>query len=455
MSEGGQDEAPGTPGTHTVQVMSELDPAHAVVAPLVLRVVSGPDAGNVHEAAGDRVVIGTHERAELVLTDGTVSRFHCEIAIEGDRIAIRDLGSKNGTVVDGVLVVHAYLRVGSRLKLGTTELTLALGDAPVEVPLAREGRFGPMVGSSLAMRAAFALLERAAKTDATVLLTGETGCGKEIAAEAIHAESARRDGPFVIVDCGAIPSELLESELFGHEKGAFTGAVQARQGAFEAAQGGTIFLDEVGELSLELQPKLLRALERRHVKHVGGTKYVEVDVRIIAATNRSLQSEVNARRFRPDLYYRLAVIEVRLPPLRERPEDIPALVEHILEGLGSSQHPDAAAVRSEQARTEMKRHPWPGNVRELRNYVERCLAFADRRPPLGASDEAAATASATPVAQPGQDLKSARESWVQTFERQYLQQLLAEHEGNVSAAARAAGIDRRYLYRLLWRHGLR
>jgi DNA-binding NtrC family response regulator len=438
---------------HTVQIMRERDREHAVIAPLLLKVLSGPDAGKTMRSTSERIVIGTHERAELVLSDSTISRFHCEIALENDRIAIRDLGSRNGTLVDGVMVEHAYLRVGSRITIGCSDLELGLGDDLLELPLAAHGRFGSMVGESLSMRAAFALLARAAQTDATVLLAGETGVGKEVAAEAVHAQSARHDGPFVIVDCGAIPSDLLESELFGHEKGAFTGAVQARQGAFEAAAGGTIFLDEIGELGLELQPKLLRALERRQVKRVGSTRYVPVDVRIIAATNRNLQSEVNAKRFRPDLYYRLAVVEVRLPALRERVEDIPLLVECILETLGAGARPEANALRTEQARAEMKRHLWPGNVRELRNHVERSLAFADRPALTAVSDPVQAPSAALPAAT--QDLRTARETWVQAFERQYLQQLLAEHEGNVSRAARTAGIDRRYLYRLLWRHGLR
>jgi DNA-binding NtrC family response regulator len=255
----------------------------------------------------------------------------------------------------------------------------------------------------------------------------------------------------VIVDCAAIPRELMESELFGHERGAFTGAVSARVGAFEAASGGTIFLDEIGELDLELQPKLLRALERRQIKRVGGTPYLPVDVRVIAATNRNLQKEVNSRRFRPDLYFRLAVLEVRLPALRERPEDVPILVDNILIALGAHEQPEAALVRSPEAIAELSRHPWPGNVRELRNYVERCLALAQRQP-LGreGAPESVAGGDLAPAS-----LRSARERALLEFERRYLEALLAHHGGNVSAAARTAGVDRKYLYRLLWRNGLR
>jgi DNA-binding NtrC family response regulator len=449
---------------HTVQIASSSDGSHVVVPPLELTVTSGVDSGTVYRATNQRMVIGVHPSADLVLRDGTVSRFHCEVAIEGHRVAIRDLGSRNGTLVDGVSVVHAHLKSGSRLTIGNTELEFGLGQKPLKVEISKSARFGSLVGQSLAMRAVFALLDRAAKSDATVLLSGETGTGKEIAAESLHLASSRKDGPFIVVDCGAIPAELLESELFGHEKGAFTGAVSSRQGAFEAAQGGTVFLDEIGELSLELQPKLLRVLEKKQLKRVGQSRYVPIDVRVIAATNRSLQSEVNARRFRADLYYRLAVLEIRLPALRERPEDLPLLVEHILSGFGASRRPEAEVLRGETAALELARHQWPGNVRELRNYVERCLALAERGslsapsgPPEGpagagpGSDELAPDAGGAPQA----NLRSARQTWLREFEKRYLEELLAQHGGNVSAAARSAGIDRKYLYRLLWRNGLR
>jgi len=423
--------------------------ATAPVPPMRVRVVDGPDAGAVFAASADRFTIGTHERAELVLRDSTVSRFHCQVGVEDGRITVRDLGSRNGTLVDGVSILHAHLTDGATLRLGRTQLRFELGDEPVGMPVAEEPGFGGMVGGSVAMRAVFARLARAAASDATLLIEGETGTGKEVAAESVHASSARRAGPLVVVDCGAIPPDLLESELFGHERGAFTSAVSVRQGAFELAAGGTIFLDEIGELGPEVQPKLLRVLERREFKRVGGTRWAPVDVRVIAATNRSLRGEVNARRFRSDLYYRLAVLEVRLPPLRERPEDIPLLVEHVLGRLGLADRPEAGALRGEACHADLARHPWPGNVRELRNYIERCLALAER-PPLGADPpgEGAEPDGAL-------DFKAARESWHRDFEKRYLEELLARHGGNVSAAARSAGIDRKYLYRLLWRHGLR
>jgi two-component system, NtrC family, response regulator GlrR len=316
-------------------------------------------------------------------------------------------------------------------------------------------RFGNLVGRSAPMRSLFELLRRASVSDATVLIEGETGTGKEATAEAIHREGTRRNGPFVVIDCGAIPANLLESELFGHERGAFTGAVASRQGAFEAAGGGTIFLDEIGELSLDLQPKILRALERRQVKPVGTTQYAHFDARVIAATNRSLRAEVQAQRFRSDLYYRLAVVQVKLPALRDRGSDLPLLVDHVLRSLGASALPIAAALSSPEFFGRIRDYRWPGNVRQLRNYIERCVALddatlspqLDTMPPANESPFGAIDIS--------QPLKSARERCVGNFERRYLEALLLRHNNNVSAAARAAEVDRIHFYRLLWKHGLR
>jgi DNA-binding NtrC family response regulator len=323
--------------------------------------------------------------------------------------------------------------------------------------LAEPTRFGQMVGRSAAMRSLFTLLQRAAASDATVLIEGETGTGKEASADAIHREGTRKNGPFVVIDCGAIPPQLLESELFGHERGAFTGAVAARQGAFEAASGGTIFLDEIGELGLDLQPKILRVLERRQVKRVGSTAYAPVDVRVIAATNRSLRTEVSAQRFRSDLYYRLAVVQVKLPPLRERLADLPILVEHALQSLGVSGASIAAALRSTEFSNKLSRYRWPGNVRQLRNYIERCVALDDANlpPALDTAPPGEGEHSAEAMIDVTLPLRVARENWVAMFERRYLEALLLRHNNNVSAAARAAGVDRIHLYRLLWKHGLR
>jgi transcriptional regulator with PAS, ATPase and Fis domain len=416
-----------------------------------LRVANGPQAGTEKVSTGDRLVIGTHRSADLMLSDRTMSRFHCEIVIDEGRALIRDLGSTNGTVVDGLSVLGAYLGERAILTLGATQVVFELGDDVVEIELYDGDRFGLLVGGSRTMRAAMALLERAAANELTVLLQGETGCGKDAAAESIHRESKRRDGAFVVIDCASIPAQLMESELFGHEKGSFTGADRVRIGAFEAASGGTLLLDEIGELPLDLQPKLLRVLESRQVQRVGSHTRLPVDVRVIAATNRNLKEEVNARRFRSDLYYRLAVLEIGLPALRQRPEDLPLLVDAILERHGAQAQPAAARLRDPTVIAELQRHGWPGNVRELRNYVERCLAF-DEPPPLESGTPLAGGESSIDATKP---LRLERERWIARFEREYLEKLLAAHDNNVSAAARAAGIDRIHLYRLLWKAGLR
>jgi two-component system, NtrC family, response regulator GlrR len=432
--------------THT-ESLSE-DSRHALIQRFELRVEAGPDTGRVVSSRGARIVIGTEEAAELQLTDGAVSRFHCEVVVDGGRVHVRDLGSRNGTTVNGVTIVDAILHPGALLGIGRDQVRFEASPDHVRIPLSAHAGFGTMVGQSMVMRAAFAMLERAAASDATVLLTGETGTGKEAAAESLHLASARRDGPFIVVDCGAIPPALLEAELFGHDKGAFTGAVTGRIGAFEAASGGTIFLDEIGELATDLQPKLLRALERREVKHLGANTFTPVDVRVIAATHRDLRAEINAKTFRPDLYYRLAVVEIRLPPLRERLDDLPLIVEHLLAAASRARHLE---LTSPTFLGHLTAHRWPGNVRELRNYLDRCLA-------LGV--ELAAPPAAEP-ATPGagidasSPLRAAREEATRRFERAYLEDLLRRYADNLAAAARAAAVDRAHLYRLLWKHGLK
>jgi two-component system response regulator GlrR len=423
---------------------------HRLVSGFRLSVQSGPDAGKSWSSTGQRAVVGKDPTCQLPLTDKSVSHFHCEIAFLPDGgLVLRDLGSRNGTAVDGVPVSVAPLTRAALLTVGRTQVRYEPGTEPVKIRLSAKDRFGQMVGRSAAARAAFAVLERAAAAESTVLIEGETGTGKEVAAESLHREGPRRDGPFIVVDCGAIPADLLESELFGHERGAFTGAVAAREGAFEAAAKGTIFLDEIGEIAPALQPRLLRVLERREVKRVGSNRYQPVDVRVLAATNRDLLAEVNEGRFRSDLYYRLAVVQVRLPPLRERTEDIPLLVEHVLSSLGAADRAEAATFRTREFLTELQQHAWPGNVRELRNYVERCLTLRESAPLASPSPEGAAAFDST------RPLREARESWTRTFERRYLQEVLDRAGGNVSAAARAAGVDRIHFYRLLWRHGIR
>ncbi len=414
-----------------------------------LAVVEGPARGATWQSTGDRCSIGSHHRNDLIVDDPTVSRFHCEIAIDEDRVRVRDLRSRNGTVLDGVEVLEAFLRAGSLLRLGKTVIRFELGTELNRLPLSEDTRFGSLEGSSPAMRAVFAMLARAAESDATVLLEGETGTGKSQAALSVHRKSARGEGPFVIVDCGAILANLLESELFGHEKGAFTGATDRRIGAFEEASGGTLFLDEIGELPMDLQPKLLRALEAREVRRVGSNAYLPVDVRVIAATNRDLRADVNAGRFRADLYFRLAVVTIAMPPLRRRPEDLPGLVEEILASLRAPEEA-AAPLRSPEFLAQLRGAAWPGNVRELRNHVERCLILRTIEP----APEGAAPAEDGFAVDPTAAYATERERAIADFERRYFKALLRLHDGKVSRAAAAAGIDRAYLYRVLRRRGI-
>lgn len=318
-------------------------------------------------------------------------------------------------------------------------------------------KFGNMVGNSAPMLQLFGRLRRAAASDATVLLEGETGTGKEASALAIHENSRRTAGPFVVVDCSSIPAQLLESELFGYERGAFTGAVTQRVGAFEAANGGTVFLDEIAELSLDLQPKILRALEARKFRRLGSNVYLPFDARVVAATNRILREEVAANRFRSDLYYRLAVVSLKIPPLRERGEDLPELVEEILTRLEALDSEAAQAIRNPEFMALLGRYRWPGNVRQLRNYIERRVALGESVPPPGAEPSLPPPppANTEPQIAVDQPLKEAREEWNSIFELRYLEALLARHGDNISAAARAAGVNRVHFYRLLWKHGLR
>lgn len=428
------------------EALTKSSPVRATLRECRLTVVDGERAGTVHTFAAERMVVGADPAADFVLAEPTLSKFHCELRVVDGLTFVRDLGSRNGTQIENVSILDAPLRPGALLKLGRTTLRFDVGTAERELPLSQRDQFGRLRGTSIAMRSVYALLETAAAASVTVLLQGESGAGKDLAAESLHLESPRREGPFIVVDCGAIPSNLLESELFGHEAGSFTGATSMRVGAFEMANGGTLVLDEIGELALDLQPKLLRVIDRHEIQRVGSSQRVAIDVRIVAATNRDLKTEVNARRFRADLYFRLAVLVVRMPPLRERMSDIPALVETILEDLGDRDSEIAKSLRSGTLFTELLRHAWPGNVRELRNYVEACLVRQERTlaPEM---DELAID-----VAQP---LRVIRERWLHHVERRYLEQLLLAHNNNVSAAARAAGIDRVHLHRLLAKVGLR
>jgi DNA-binding NtrC family response regulator len=399
-------------------------------------VVRGPDKGRAIKIGGAEITLGTAESSTLALRDPTVSRQHLALRALEDAILVRDLESTNGTFTGGVRVREALVQPGDTLELGSTRIKIEASREPLDVKLSDADSFGRLIGRSVAAKQLFATLDALAAEDVTVALAGETGVGKDLCAEALHEASRRSSGPFVAIDCSAIPANLLEAELFGHEKGAFTGAVQARAGAFVDAHGGTLFLDEIGELPRELQPKLLRALERREVRPLGSSRTVGVDLRIISATNRDLRLDVNRGSFREDLFYRLHVVPVRVPPLRERKDDIPLLAEHFRRQLRGDAEPLPAELID-----EFLAHDWPGNVRELRNRVEYAVVMPS---------------TITPQPPRPQPLyHEAKQQAVDAFEIAYLTALLGRVGGNISEAARQAGIDRVHLSKLLRKYNIK
>jgi transcriptional regulator with GAF, ATPase, and Fis domain len=437
------------------RIRREATPATVNLRRCKLVVIKGAQRGTEFDIAGEVIRIGKAPENDLVLADETVSRVHFEIVRDAKGYLVRDLKSTNGTFLDSAEVKEAYLRAGSVIAIGATELKFTPFEERIEILPSEKEALGEMVGKSPSMREIFGLIEKIAATDATVLIEGETGTGKDMIARTLHQLSPRADKPFIVVDCGAVAGTLIESELFGHDKGAFTGAVSARQGAFELASGGTVFLDELGELSLDLQPKLLRVLEQRELRRVGGTKTLKVDLRVIAATRKDLRSEVEKGKFREDLYFRLNVVPITAPPLRERREDIPLLIEHLLRKLapGDTQISDAT-------RAALMAHDWPGNVRELRNVIERALALgADPGmlvAPLGADTSSAKGVQLRDALEfePGLSFRDTKEKWNELFERRYLAWLIKRADGNISKAARDADMDRKYLHKLLRKYGI-
>ncbi|HVK86820.1 MAG TPA: sigma 54-interacting transcriptional regulator [Kofleriaceae bacterium] len=420
-----------------------------------LRVVDGPDRGLEVDLPPVGVVIGTERTCDVVLTDGFVSRRHCSVSPTAAGFAITDLGSKNGTVIDGVAVHKVVAPPGVALRVGHTLIQLMPADEVLDIPPSVNDRFGGLYGGSTAMRQVFAVLERASKSTAPVLFLGESGTGKELMARGVHDASPRRDGPFVVFDCGASTETLIESDLFGHTKGAFTGAASDRQGAFAAAHGGTLFLDEIGDLPVGLQPKLLRMLEAGEVVPLGGRKSERYDVRIVAATHRDVFGEVARGGFRGDLYYRLAVVEVHVPPLRQRTGDLAQLISMFLERAGAKH---LAANVGGAALERLERYHWPGNVRELRNDITRAVALAgpdDDFQSLPFVLRPTVAAPEVPTARADRPFHEAKDEVIARFEREYLTDLVQRAGGNLSQAARIAGLERKFLYKLLERAGLR
>ncbi len=425
---------------------SELLTVKLVGAEVV--VTKGPDIGLKATVGPMGLLVGTGSGCDLGLTDRLVSRRHVELRAEPDGVRVTDLGSLNGTRLGSVRVRDVVLGESATLVLGDTTLRVELSKSHLDMTVSARRSFGDAIAESPAMRHVFELLEKAAKNDVTVLLEGESGTGKDVLALALHQESARKDGPFVVVDCGAISEGLVESELFGHEKGAFTGAVGMRPGAFEQADGGTLFLDEIGELPLEAQPKLLRALENRSFRRVGGAQVIKVNVRVVAATNRKLREMVRRKEFREDLFYRLAVVHVSVPRLADRPEDVLPLAEAFLRRATG----DAQAKVSEELARLLRSYGWPGNARELRNVVERFATF-DRADPKLLFEPGGA-----PSVLPGSNVFEGLEALpyheskrrlMDRFHREVLPKVVEHASGSVPKAAELLGLPRQSLYRML------
>jgi DNA-binding NtrC family response regulator len=418
---------------------------------LAATVVRGPDAGATVKAEHEVMTIGSANGNDLVLTDETVSRFHLELVRDPNGVRVVDLGSTNGTRAGGIQIERATVPPGTELELGATRLRIDGGD-DVAVELHGADALGDLRGATSVMRRLMARIVKVAASNAPVLLIGESGTGKELIARAIHENSPRADAPFVTVDCGAMSRSLVSSELFGHERGAFTGADHQHLGAFERADGGTLFLDEIGELPPELQSYLLGALERGQIQRLGGREPIRVDVRVVSATNRDLRAEVNEGKFRLDLFYRVAVALIEVPPLRDHADDIPMLIEHFAKDMGSTLAFDQVIQPSELER--LRTYRWPGNVRELRNRVEAAIVMGERM---------VAPAGGGPSTDDAPDLEAeneltyreARARAVGRFERRYLSALLERAGGNVSQAARLAKMNRSHLSEMLHRNKLK
>ena len=428
-----------------------------------LVVVDGPDRGKELILDKQIIRIGTNEKNDLTLTDNTISRFHCEIRHIRDEYLLVDRDSTNGTYVGELRLREAFLYPSCEVLIGNSLVRFVplVEEIPV-FPLSKS-LYAGLIGGAPRMREIYGMIEKVAASELSVVIEGETGTGKELVSRAIHDRSRRSKGPLVIFDCSAFPENLLESELFGHEKGAFSGAIRTHRGVFERAEAGTVFFDELGELPLNLQPKFLRALESGEIRRVGGERPIKTDVRVVAATNRNMATLVEEGKFRQDLFYRLAKVRLLLPALRERLEDLPLLIDHFMNDLRKRDDLKARAF-GPTALEALRLYDWPGNVRELRNVVERAATFAeneqvqmhdlpaDLQARIGHHEPSAAPLTAIDLS--GDNLKDAKERIVALFEKEYLVKLLERHNQNISRVARDAGIDRRHVYRLMKKYGL-
>jgi transcriptional regulator with GAF, ATPase, and Fis domain len=414
-----------------------------------LCVVTGPDVGvrvRIEPSSPARVLVGKSRSCDLQLSDREVSRRHLALEVVGARLRVTDLGSTNGTVVQGLGIAEAFLQGGETVTLGTTTLAVRREPQSAQVALTMAAGFGRTLGASEAMRRLYPLCEKLAAADVPVVIEGETGTGKEVLAESLHEQGPRAKGPFIVFDCTAVPAGLVESALFGHERGAFTGAVSQHKGVFEQADGGTLLIDEIGDLELGLQAKMLRAIERSEVQRVGGRTWIRTHVRVLAATRRDLDEEVQAGRFRDDLFFRLAVARIELPPLRRRLGDVPLLAQYFWQQMADPGTPIPPGFLQ-----RLSAYSWPGNVRELYNAVARKVALGD----LASTGAHPATSQPlAPIAEGADAIEAilsldlpfprAKDQVVAQFEQRYVERVLARHGGNVVRAAQASGIARRY-----------
>jgi two-component system response regulator HydG len=443
-------------GDFATQLQAGVVAKFAFTPTFVITVIEGPDKGMAFTLDGSqpsRVLVGQSPACEIRVTDPLVSRRHAAFDVTEHELHLSDLGSTNRTYVGPIAVVDAYLRGGEVVRMGGTALRVDRLEDQKSTPISTATHFGRMVGSSVEMRRIYPLCERIAASDIPVIIEGETGTGKEVLAESLHEGGPRAQGPFMVFDCTAVPPNLVESELFGHERGAFTGAVTTRKGVFEQADGGTLFIDEIGDLELSLQPKLLRAIQRSEVRRVGGDRWIPVNVRILAATRRDLDREVQAGRFRDDLFFRLAVARIELPPLRARRGDVAILAPHFLAELGGdpARLPFELLLRYEE-------YAWPGNVRELYNAVARRLALGDMEADQSVTSTSVSRSEAPPsmvkddfiesVLSENLPLPRARQRVVDELERRYVERIVALHGGNISRAAAASGIAHRYFQKI-------
>lgn len=460
-------------GLRTVFVNDRATSRQLKKAKLV--VVEGDQKGKEFSVSKTKTYVGRSSVNDIVLKDDRVSGTHFELRAEEDGFLLRDMGSTNGTLLAGCRVKEVFLAPDATFQAGNTTFQLRPLDEVVEIPLSPDEHFQGVIGRSVAMREVFATLEKVAPSELTVLIQGETGTGKERIARSIHDASRRDSKPYVVLDCSSIPSDLMESYVFGHEKGAFTGAVSQNQGAFEQANGGTLFMDEIGELDISLQPKLLRVLENREFKRVGGTKTIRTDVRVIAATNRDLREMVNEGTFREDLYFRLGVINIVLPPLAARKDDIPLLVDAFLDAVAQRRPENARMRLTAEAMDALMAHDWPGNVRELKNVIERAGSLSSGKSidrtdlhlgsSLGVGSQSFNVQSVTPanddpdVSNLSVDLtipyKEGKQNLLDQFEFDYLERLMEEFDGNISQGAKHAGLTRYHLRELLKKHDLK